>query len=310
LSETLHDCRDAFATTLIELAEADPRVVAVVNDSLGSSNLGGFSERFPERTFNVGIAEQTMVGVGAGLAGSGRIPFVSAAASFLTGRATEQIKVDAAYGRNNVKLCGQSPGMAYGELGPTHHSVEDISWLRAIPEIGIVIPADDVETAATVRWAYEHQGPVYIRIPRMRVPSLFDSDYRFTPGRGRIARDGSDATVITNGVVLHHALDAAAQLAMEGFSLRVVSMPQVKPLDERLVLRCAEDTGRIVTAEEGQVSGGLGAAIASLLAQCLPTPMRILGVPDVFAPTGSEEWLLNHFGLTATGITAAVRQFQ
>ena len=303
----LHDCRKAFAQTLIELAESDDRVVAVVNDSVGSSNLGGFAERFPDRTINVGIAEQSMVGVGAGLAGSGRIPFVSAAACFLTGRATEQIKVDVGYAHTNVKLCGQSPGLGYGALGAPHHALEDRAWLRAIPGVDIIVPADPIETAAALRWMYRHDGPVYIRISRMKVPQVFADDYEFTPGRGRILRDGTDATVITHGVLLHHALDAAERLAGEGFSLRVVSMPQVAPLDRELVLACAAETGRIITVEEGQVSGGLGAAVASLLAQRRPTPMRILGVPDVFAPTGSEEWLLRHFGLNADGIVAAAR---
>jgi transketolase len=303
----LYDCRDAFANTMIQLAELDDRVVVVVNDSLGSSNLGGFAQRFPQRTINVGIAEQGMVGVGAGLAGGGKVPFISAAACFLTGRATEQIKVDVAYAHNNLKLCGQSPGMGYGELGATHHSIEDISWLRALPGMTIIVPADPVETAGALRWMHTWNGPVYIRISRMKVPRIFSDDYEFTPGRGRIVREGNDATIVTNGVLLHVALAAADQLAREGIAARIVSMPTVKPLDVDLVVQCATETGRVVTVEEGQVSGGLGAAVASVLAEKAPTPMRILGVPDVFAPTGSEAWLLDYFGMSPKGIADAVK---
>ncbi|MDR2374365.1 MAG: transketolase family protein [Bifidobacteriaceae bacterium] len=308
MNAELFDCRVAFAETLIELAETDERVVVVVNDSVGSSNLAEFQRRFPERTINVGIAEQTMVGVGAGLALSGRIPFVSAAASFLTGRATEQIKVDAAYANTNVKLCGQSPGMGYGALGATHHSIEDISWLRALPGLTIIVPADPAETSAAVRWMAAHEGPVYLRVSRLPVPNIFDQTYRFSPGRGRVVRDGPAATVVANGVCLTRALEAANLLAEQGVEIRVVSMPSVQPLDEDLVLACAAATGRLVTVEEGQVSGGLGAAVASLLAVKRPTPMRILGVPGVFAPTGSEPWLLDHFGMDPAGIAAAVRE--
>ena len=301
----MFDCRNAWAETMIELAQADPRVVVVVNDSLGSSNLQGFADRFPDRVINVGIAEQTMVGAAAGLADAGYIPFVSAAACFLTARAMEQIKVDVGYAAGNVKLCGMSPGMAYGELGPTHHSIEDMSWLRAIPGITIIVPADPVETAATLRWMASSQGPAFIRVSRMAVRQVFDDSYEFRPGRGTVVRDGSDVTVIANGVLLQRALGAAETLAPD-VSVRVVSMPTVSSLDEDLVVRCAAETTGIVTLEEGQVSGGLGAAVACLLAQRHPARMRILGVPGVFAPTGSQTWLLDHFGMDNDGICRAI----
>ena len=166
------DCRDAFARTLEELAEADSRIVTVVNDSVGSSKLGAFKKRWPDRTVNVGIAEQNMVGVGAGLANGGLVPFVSAAACFLTGRALEQIKADIAYSNVNVKLCGQSPGIGYGELGPTHHSIEDLAWLRLFRELKVIVPADPWETAEAMRWAAAHDGPVFIRVSRFPVPAL------------------------------------------------------------------------------------------------------------------------------------------
>jgi transketolase len=192
----LHDCRDAYVATLIDLARADPRIVAVVNDSVGSSKLGPFQSEFPERLINVGIAEQDMVGVAAGLANGGKIPFVSAAACFLTARAMEQIKIDAAYSRRHLVLCGMSPGMAYGELGPTHHSIEDIGWLRTIPGLTVLVPADPAETVQCIRWAAQYEGPVYVRVSRMGVPDVFPADYEFAVGRASTLRDGSDVTII------------------------------------------------------------------------------------------------------------------
>ncbi len=177
------DCRNAYVETLADLAKNDHRIVGVVNDSVGSSKLDAFKKAFPDRLINVGIAEQDMVGVAAGLANGGRIPFVSAASCFLTGRALEQIKADVAYSNRNVKLCGMSPGMAYGELGPTHHSIEDIAWLRAIDNMIIVVPADPIETAAAMRWAAATEGPAFIRVSRMSVPAVYDADYEFVPGK-------------------------------------------------------------------------------------------------------------------------------
>ena len=302
------DCRDAFVEALCDVAAADDRVVVVVNDSVGSSKLGPFAQRFPERLVNVGIAEQTMVGVAAGLAASGLVPFVSGAACFVTARATEQLKVDVAYSRRNVKICGQSPGMGYGELGPTHHSIEDLSWLRAMPGLAIIVPSDRVETAAAIRWMAAFEGPVYIRISRLPVPAVFGDDYEFTPGKGRVVRPGDDVTIIANGVLLNRALAAADQLGAKGIGARVVSMPSVAPLDEDLILTCASETGGLVTLEEALVSGGLGAGVASIVAQHHPVPMRILGVQDALAPTGSESWLLDHFGMAVPDIVSAATE--
>jgi transketolase len=303
-----YDCRQAFAEELTALARADDRIVAVCNDSIGSSNLVGFRAEFPDRTFNVGIAEQDMVGVGAGLANAGLIPFVCAAAPFLTGRALEQIKADVAYSDVPVVLCGMSPGMAYGELGPTHHSIEDLSWLRAIPNLPVVVPADPVQTRAAVRWAAGHPGPAFLRIGRFKVPAVTPPDAPFELGRGIQLTDGDDVTVIATGTMVSRALAAAEQLRTEGAAIRVLNMPFVDPLDTAAVLDAARTTRGIVTAEEATVSGGLGAAVASLVAQHHPVPMRILGVPGVFAPTGSTAFLLEHFGLTANGIARAARE--
>jgi transketolase len=273
------DCREAFQRTLIDLATHDQRIVAVVNDSVGSSKLGGFQKAFPDRLINVGIAEQNMVGVGAGLANGGRIPFVSGAAPFLTGRALEQIKADVAYSNTNVKLCGQSPGMAYGELGPTHHSIEDLAWLRAIANLPVIVPADPAETEAVLRWAAATEGPVFIRIGRVPVTAC--------------------------GTMVERALEASALLAARGVGARVLNMPTVRPLDREAVVAAAEQTGGIVTVEEHTVHGGLGGAVAEVVATERPVPMRLLGVPGVFAPTGSVNGLFTRFGLTPTGIVDA-----
>ena len=300
------DCRDAYVATLSELAHADHRIVGVVNDSVGSSKLDAFKKAFPDRLINVGIAEQDMVGVAAGLANGGRIPFVSAASCFLTGRALEQIKVDVAYSDHNVKLCGMSPGMAYGELGPTHHSIEDIAWLRAIDNLTVVVPADPVETAAALRWAAATHGPVFIRVSRMPVPQVNADDYTFSPGRSVLLRDGDDVTLISNGTVLWRALVAAEQLAAEGISARVVSMPTVKPLDAEAVVAAAKETAGIVTAEEAATVGGLGGAVAETVVRHHPTRVTILGVPE-FAPTGSAGFLLDRYGMSPEGIADAAR---
>ncbi len=304
----LYDCRDAFAAALEEMAAQDERVCAVVNDSVGSSKVGQFGKRFPERLINVGIAEQTMVGLAAGLANSGKIPFVCAASPFLTGRALEQIKADVAYSETNVKLAGQSPGLAYGELGPTHHSIEDIAWMRSIANMTVIIPADPIETDQAVRAAATTPGPMFLRISRMGVPAVHDESYRFEIGKAAQLREGGDVTLIANGVLVSRALEAAELLAAKGIEARVLNMATVRPLDETAVLAAAAETGRIVTVEEHTIYGGLGSAVAEVVVTKCPVPMRILGVPGVFAPTGSAEWLLEHFGLSAQGICTAAME--
>jgi transketolase len=301
------DCRADFADELIALARADERIVAVCNDSVGSSNLAKFREEFPDRLINVGIAEQDMVGVSAGLANAGFIPFVSAAAPFLTGRALEQIKADIAYSHRHVVLCGQSPGMAYGELGPTHHSIEDLSWMRAVPGLQIIVPADPAQTRAAVRWAAVSGEPTYLRVPRFKVPAVTPDDASFEIGRAVRLADGADVTLIAVGTMVSRALDAAGLLAQDGISARVLNMTFVEPLDVSAVVSAARETCAIVTAEEGLVSGGLGAAVAKVVAEHHPVPVRMLGVPS-FAPTGSTSFLLDHFGLNAEGVAAAARK--
>lgn len=302
----LFDCRVAFAETLTELADSDQRIVAVCNDSVGSSNLVEFKKRFPGRLINVGIAEQDMVGIAAGLANAGLVPFVCAASPFLTSRALEQIKADVAYSGYHVVLCGMSPGLAYGELGPTHHSIEDLSWLRAVADLDIVVPADPEQTRQALRWAARSARGSFLRIGRVKVPAVMPAGGEFRPGRADVLRPGSDIAIIAAGSTVSRSLSAADLLLADGIQPRVINMASISPLDTGTVLEAAA-TGAIVTVEEATVTGGLGSAVAGVVVENRPVPMRILGIPRQFAPTGSAAFLLDHFGLTAEAVAAAAR---
>ncbi|KZM51841.1 transketolase family protein [Labrenzia sp. OB1] len=304
----LFDCRDAFVGTLEALAQTNNDIIAVCNDSVGSSKLGGFRDKWPGRLINVGIAEQNMVGVGAGLANGGKIPFVCAASCFLTGRALEQIKADVAYTNTNVKLCGISSGMAYGELGPTHHSIEDFAWIRALPNVPVIAPADRAETIAAVTWSAHHEGPVFLRLSRVGVPDLLPEGHVFELGKANMLRDGTDLTIIANGVLSHRAMAAAQMLAERGISARVLNMATVRPIDRDAVLAAANETGAILTCEEHTVYGGLGSAVAEAVVETRPVPMKLLGVPGIFAPTGSANFLLDEFGMSPAGIAESARE--
>jgi transketolase len=304
----LADCRDAFAATLEALARADRRVVAVCNDSVSSSKLGRFAKEFPDRLVNVGIAEQDMIGIAAGLANAGKLPFVCGASCFLTGRALEQIKADLAYSHANVKLCGMSSGVAYGELGATHHSIEDLAWTRAIADMTVIVPADPGETAQAVLAAAAFRGPVFLRLSRMPVPAVHAANYRFEIGRAACLREGDDVTLIAAGTMVGRALDAAALLTERGVAARVLNMATIRPLDREAIIAAARETRGIVTVEEHTTYGGLGSAVAEVVVTTHPVPMRILGFPGVFAPTGSAAWLFEHFGLTSAGICEAAME--
>lgn len=301
----LFDCRDAYAKTLEELAGKDSRVSVVINDSLSSAKMKDFKTKYPERFINVGIAEQNMVGVGNGLANGGMVPYLCGAACFLTARAMEQVKVDLAYSKANVRICGMSSGMAYGQLGPTHHSIEDVAWTRILPNMTVIVPADPIETEMVMRYSLDHVGPMFLRISRIPVRKVHGDDYKFVLGQAVTLREGTDLTIIANGVVVSRALDAAEVLAAQGIQARVLNMSTVKPIDRRSIVKAARETGGIVTAEEGLIAGGLGGAVAEVLALEHPARMRMVGLPDTFAPTGTAEFLLDHFGISAPGITKA-----
>lgn len=305
MSAELYDCRDAYSMTLEALAAEDQRVCAVVADSVSSTKLKKFQGLFPERFINVGIAEQNQVGVGAGLANSGMVPYVCGASCFLTARAMEQLKVDLGYSKSNVKICGMSSGMAYGELGPTHHSVEDIAWTRIIPNLTVIVPADPAETASVMRLSLRHIGPMFLRISRMPVPKIYPDGHAFELGKASVLHEGDDITLMANGVLVSRAIEAAQSLERKGIHARVLNMSSMKPIDKEAILDAARSTRGIVTAEEAFAAGGLGGAVAEILAVNHPAPMRLLGLPDTFAPTGSAPFLLEYFGLTAAGIEAA-----
>ena len=302
------DNRIIFAKTLIKLAQENPKIVVVCNDSIGSSNLTEFRDLFPERLIDVGIAEQNMVGIAAGLANSGLTPFVCAASPFLTGRALEQIKADIVYSKANVKLCGMSPGVAYGELGPTHHSIEDIAWMRALDSLTIVLPADEMQTKEALIWAANTAGPVFMRIGRFKVPSVSQGvNPAFVPNKAMRIMDGTDISIIAAGTLVSRAIDAALQLRSEGISARVINLSTVVPLDKTEILAAAKETKGIITVEESVTRGGIGGAIAEFVVQNYPVPMNLLGI-DTFAPTGSASFLLEHFGLTADNIVNTARE--
>lgn len=301
----LHDCRDAFVAVLERLGAENSKVVAVCNDSVGSSKLGGFKAKWPERLVNVGIAEQNMVGVGAGLANGGLLPFVCGASCFLTGRSLEQVKADIAYSNANVKLVGISSGMAYGELGPTHHSIEDFAWTRVLPNLPVIAPCDSIETAAAVEWAAAYQGPVFLRLSRVGVPDLLPAGHKFELGKANLLRDGDAVTLIANGTLTHRMMKTADILASQGIEARVLNMATVRPIDVEAIVKAASDTGAILTAEEHSIYGGLGSAIAEVVVAEAPVPMKILGVPGIFAPTGSAEFLLDEFGMAPAAVAEA-----
>jgi transketolase len=301
----LFDCRDAYATALEEMAASDARVSVVINDSLSSAKMKDFKAKYPERFVNVGIAEQNMVGVGNGLANGGMIPYLCGASCFLTARAMEQVKVDLAYSKANVRICGMSSGMAYGQLGPTHHSIEDMAWMRVLPNMTIIAPADPIETAAAMHYSLEHTGPMFLRISRIPVRKVHGGDYKFELGKAVVLREGNDVTLIANGVVVSRALAAADALEEQGIQARVLNMSTVKPIDRDSIVKAARETKGIVTAEEALAAGGLGGAVAEVLALDHPARMRMIGLPDTFAPTGTAEFLLDHFGISAEGMTKA-----
>ncbi len=302
------DNRIIFAKTLITLAQENSKIVVVCNDSIGSSNLTEFRDLFPERLIDVGIAEQNMVGIAAGLANSGLTPFVCAASPFLTGRALEQIKADIVYSRANVKLCGMSPGVAYGELGPTHHSIEDIAWMRALDSLTIVVPADEMQTKEALIWAANSAGPVFMRIGRFKVPSVSQGmNPAFIPNKAMRIMAGTDISIIAVGTLVSRAIDAALQLKSEAISARVINLSTVVPLDKTEILAATRETKGIITVEESVTRGGIGGAIAEFVVQNNPVPMKLLGI-DTFAPTGSASFLLEHFGLTAVNIANTARE--
>jgi transketolase len=291
--------RDAYGQVLLELGRQNSKVVALDADLSGSTKTAKFAKEFPERFFNAGIAEANMVGMAAGLAAGGMIPFASTFAVFAAGRAFEQIRQSLAYPRMNVKVVATHGGITVGEDGGSHQSVEDLAIMRSLPNMTVLCPADGPETAAAIRAAAAYEGPVYIRLGRGKVPVVFPEDCTFAIGRGVTLKDGTDVTLVGTGLMTAMALEAAAELAARGIQARVLHMGSIKPLDEELVLKAARETGAIVTAEEHSVIGGLGGAVCEVLAEGCPVPVERVGMRDVFGQSGPAGKLLEHYGLTA-----------
>jgi transketolase len=296
--------RQVICETLMELAKTDRDIMVLASDSRGSAMMGPFAKAYPDQFVEVGIAEQNIVGIAAGLAHSGKKPFVTSPACFLSMRSIEQIKVDAAYSAMNVKLVGISGGISYGALGMSHHSLQDIAVMRAIPGIAVILPADRHETRRMTEALVRHEGPVYVRVGRNPVEDVYDDagDGEFVIGKAVTMREGGDLTIIAAGETVRVALDAEALLRESGVSCRVLNMHTIKPLDEEAVLRAARETGHIITVEEHSIHGGLGAAVAETVIQHHPVPMRIVGIPDEPAIAGKTAEVFRHYGISAENL--------
>ena len=299
--------RAAFGEALLELGERDERIVTLDADLSKSTMTVHFARKFPERAVNLGIAEQNMIGVGAGLALSGRIPFVCSFACFVVGR-FETIRISVAYTNANVKIVGTHAGIAIGEDGYSQMGLEDVACLRALPNIAIIQPADELETKQAVAYAVAHAGPLYLRLTRQNVEPVCPADSRFALGRWLPLRSGHDVTLLGSGGPLANCLEAANLLAAEGISAEVINASSIKPLDEELLLRSAGRTGHVVTVEDHSVVGGLGGAVAELLGEVLPTPLKRLGTQG-FGESGDPKGLYAKHGLDPAGIATSVKKF-
>jgi transketolase len=300
--------REAYGKALVELGQENPNVVVLDADLSKSTKTANFKKHFPERFFDMGVAEQNMIGTAAGLAAAGKIAFASSFAVFAAGRAFEQVRNSVAYPALNVKIGASHAGITVGEDGGSHQSVEDIALMRALPNMTIFVPADAVETRAAVRTAAQIDGPVYIRLGRMGVPVLHGEDFQFVPGKAVTLRQGRDVTVVVCGIMVPAALEAAAMLADEGIRAGVLDVHTIKPLDVEAIVAAAKATGAVVTAEEHNIIGGLGSAVAEALGEHFPVPMQRVGIRDKFGESGAPNELLVKYGLTPQDIVAAVKE--
>ncbi|MBR1401395.1 MAG: transketolase family protein [Prevotella sp.] len=302
-------CRKSFTDTLLELAKADKDIIAVTSDARGSVTLGDFAKELPEQFVEVGIAEQDAVGIGAGLAHSGKKVFVCGPACFYVARSLEQVKVDMAYSQNPVKILGVSGGVAYGALGATHHSLHDIAVLRTFPSMNVVLPCDARQTRKLVKQLVDYPKPVYVRVGRAAVPDVYENDdFEFEIGKANMLMNGTDLTIIAAGETVYHAFEAGKMLKEQGISARVLDMSWIKPCDQEAVLKAAADTRRIITVEEHSKFGGLGAMVAEIISEN-PVPLRILGIPDENVVHGTNKEIFHHYGLDAEGIVKAATDF-
>jgi transketolase len=300
--------RDAYGKALVELGRQNPDVVALDADLAKSTRTEWFAKEFPDRFFDMGIAEQNMIGTAAGLAVSGKIPFASTFAVFATGRAWEQVRLTVAYARSNVKICATHAGISVGEDGPTHQANEDVTLMRVLPNMTVIVPSDWSETWQAVFAMAEYNGPCYMRLGREKFPNIFDESYRFEIGKAATVREGRDVAIIACGCMVSFAVAAAEELASEGIGARVVNMSTIKPLDVEAVAAAAEECGAIVTAEEHSVVGGLGGAVAEAVGEIKPVPVARIGVPDCFGHSGEPFQLFELFGMSPAHLAEACRK--
>ena|SRR3989344_7631274 len=300
--------RDAYGETLAALGESNKDIVVLDADLSGSTKTNVFAKKFPERFFNMGVSEADMMGTAAGLAACGKIPFASTFAIFASGRAWEQVRQSIAYPKLNVKIVASHSGITVGEDGGSHQAIEDIALMRVIPNMTVIVPCDGIETRSVIREIVKYKGPVYVRVARGKFPVILPEDYKFSIGKGVVVKDGKDATIIAAGLMVSHALEAAAILEKEGLNIRVINMSTIKPIDRELIINAAKETRAIVTCEEHSIIGGLGEAVAGVLAEECPVPMKRVGMQDVFGQSGTAEELLAHYALMPPDIAKAVRE--
>ncbi len=302
--------RESYGNALKELGAENPNVLVLDADLAGATKTGVFKKAYPDRFFDCGIAEGNMVGIAAGLATTGKIPFCSTFAMFAAGRAFEQVRNSVGYPHLNVKIAATHAGISVGEDGATHQCNEDIALMRTIPGMVVLNPADDVEARAAVKAAAEYEGPVYLRFGRLAVPVFNDeANYKFEIGKGILLREGTDLTIVATGLCVNSALEAAEKLAAEGISAEVINIHTIKPLDEEIILESAKKTGKVVTAEEHSVIGGLGSAVCDVLSEKLPTPVKKIGVYDVFGESGPAVKLLEKYKLDGAGVYEQIKDW-
>ena len=302
--------RESYGDALVELGKEHEDIVVFDADLAGATKTSTFKKAFPERHINAGIAEGNMIAMAAGVSTMGLVPFASSFAMFAAGRAFEQIRNSIGYPHLNVKVCATHGGISVGEDGASHQCCEDFALMRSIPGMVVMSPADDVEARAMVKAAYEYVGPVYIRLGRAAVPVIHEEEgYSFEIGKGEVLRDGTDVAIIANGLMVAEAIEAGKALAEAGISARVINMATIKPLDEELVLKAAQECGKVITCEEHSIIGGLGEAVCGLLSEKCPTPVRRIGVNDEFGHSGPAGALLKQFGLSAEHIVEVAKEF-
>ena len=302
--------RDSYGNALVELGKEHEDLIVLDADLAAATKTGIFKKEFPERHIDCGIAEGNMIGVAAGLAAAGKVPFASSFAMFAAGRAFEQIRNSVAYPHLNVKIGATHAGISVGEDGATHQCNEDIALMRSIPGMVVINPSDDVEARAAVKAAYEYEGPVYLRFGRLAVPVINDrEDYKFEMGKGVVLREGNDLTIVASGLPVANCLEVAEKLSAEGIEAKVINIHTIKPLDEDLIVAAAKETGKVVTVEEHSVIGGLGSAVCDALSAKAPTQVQKIGVNDVFGESGPALELLKKYGLDTDGIYEKMKAF-